>query len=161
MKSLKMIGSYKNKISSTLFKNDDIQKLLIGKDYDLLEKKELYKLMGKHILSHEFIDNIIEQAETNIYYDITISAISSTVNSCKLYLYCICDRKILDSIKTYEYKNEIIFGNKADILSCVVNDILMSIEDIGVGGFEFLDSNIINTKECYGRVLVYKVPDFR
>lgn len=159
MKSLRALGDFKNNISTALYNNDSIKELLLGSNYNSLRKEELFAELGKHIFSHEFIDNILENTETNIYYDVTITKLSSTVKMCKLYVYCMCDRKILDSVKSYDYNDDILFGNKADILVSVVDDILSDITD--VGHLEFLETDIVKTKECYGRVIVYQVPDFR
>ena len=162
-KSLKQLGSYKNKISLNLIQSEDIKKILLGNKYlETADDEEIEDELITRIKSQEYIDGVVTESKAYIFYDVTMPRVGSTIKDCRLVVYIMCHRHELDMLKSYDYKSEKLIGNKVDILSVVVDDVLESdVKNLGIGELDIKDVVIYNSKDFYGRVLVYDIPDFR
>lgn len=151
-------GTYKQKINAALFNSIGIRDLLIG-DTTGMSKSEIREKFKKHVFSHLFIDDTIEETDSFIFYDIQIPRASDTIKIVKLYLYAICHRDILDN---YEYQG--YAGNRADILAEMVSDALLNeevVRSFGIGKLQLDSIDIYNSKRFYGCILEFDVPNFR
>lgn len=152
-------GKFKNEINTALYNDATIREFLFG-DTSGFTNSELIKLFRDHVKSHLFIDDTIEETDTFIFYDITMPQLHENVKNCQVILYAICHRDVLD-----DYEAEGYYGNRADVLSQMVEDCLINDEKVansfGIGELNLDSVDIYNSRNFYGRVLVFSVPNFR
>ena len=117
-------------------------------------------LFNEHVKSHLFIDDTIEETQSFIFYDVYMPRIGSHRQRCQVILYAICHRSILDG-----YKMDGFRGNRADILSQMVEDALLNNFDtansFGIGNLTLDSVDIYNSKRFYGCIMMFSSPDFR
>lgn len=86
--------------------------------------------------------------------------IHSNTKDCQVVLYAICHRDILD-----DYEKEGYFGNRADILSQMIEDCLLNDKEVansfGIGQLSLDSVDIYNTQRFYGCIMTFSVPNFR
>ena len=151
-------GTYKQKVNAALFKSQAIRDMLIG-DTTGMSASEIRDKFKYHVKSHLFIDDTIEETDTFIFYDVQSPRVGETIKTVKLYIYVVCHRDILDECEYEGYT-----GNRADILSEMICDVLINDEDVtrsfGIGKLQLDSVDIYNSKRFYGCVLQFDVPNF-
>lgn len=152
-------GKFKQEITSALYKSAAIRDLLLG-DTSGMSASDRQKLFRKHVKSHLFIDDTIEETDSYIFYDVQLPNLATQIKDCRVVLYAICHRDILDN-----YAKDGYFGNRADILSQMVEDCLINDEEVansfGIGKLSLDSVDIYNATRFYGVIMVFNVPDFR
>lgn len=152
-------GKFKQEITSALYKSADIRDLLLG-DTSGMSTSDKQKSFRKHVKSHLFIDDTIEETDSFIFYDVRLPDLAAQIKDCQVILYAICHRDILD-----DYVKEGYFGNRADILSQMIEDCLINDEEVansfGIGKLSLDSVDLYNATRFYGVVMVFNVPDFR
>jgi hypothetical protein len=151
-------GLFKENIHAALYKSSGIRELLLG---DLSGKKtsEIMKEFREHVKSHLFIDDTIMETASFIYYDVIMPRLSSNTKTCQVTLYAICHRDILD-----DYAKEGYHGNRADVLSQMIEDALINSEvnkDFGIGPMNLVSVYPYNSRQMYGVQMIFEVPNFR
>ena len=75
-------------------------------------------------------------------------------------MYSICHRDILEN-----YSKDGYFGNRADILSQMIEDALLNdpetVKDFGIGDLVLKSVDIYNATRFYGTIMTFEVPTFR
>lgn len=75
-------------------------------------------------------------------------------------MYAICHRDILEN-----YSKDGYFGNRADILSQMIEDALLNdpdtVKDFGIGDLILKSVDIYNATRFYGTIMTFEVPTFR
>ena len=152
-------GKFKQEIHAALYKSDEIKDLLLG-DTSGMSTSEKLKLFKKQVKSHLFIDDTIDETESFIYYDVRLPDLSNNIKDCQVIMYVICHRDILD-----DYVRDGYYGNRADILSQMIEDCLINDEKVvnsfGIGKLSLDSVDIYNSKRFYGCVMIFNVPAFR
>lgn len=152
-------GKFKQEITSALYKSEDIRDLLLG-DTSGMSTSDKQKSFRKHVKSHLFIDDTIEETDSFIFYDVRLPDLAAQIKDCQVILYAICHRDILD-----DYVKEGYFGNRADILSQMIEDCLINDEEVansfGIGKLSLDSVDLYNATRFYGVVMIFNVPDFR
>ena len=152
-------GKFRQEITSALYKSADIRDLLLG-DTSGMSASDKQKLFRKHVKSHLFIDDTIEETDSFIFYDVRLPDLAAQIKDCQVILYAICHRDILD-----DYVKEGYFGNRADILSQMIEDCLINDEEVansfGIGKLSLDSVDLYNATRFYGVVMIFNVPDFR
>lgn len=152
-------GKFKQEITSALYKSADIRDLLLG-DTSGMSTSDKQKSFRKHVKSHLFIDDTIEETDSYIFYDVRLPDLAAQIKDCQVILYAICHRDILD-----DYVKEGYFGNRADILSQMIEDCLINDEEVansfGIGKLSLDSVDLYNATRFYGVVMIFNVPDFR
>lgn len=152
-------GKFKKEISTALYKNKDIQELILG-DTSKMSATEIKKAFKERVKSHLFIDETITETSSFIFYDVTIPYIHSTTKECQVIMYAICHRDILE-----DFSKEGYYGDRADILAQMIEDTLINDEEIansfGIGKLNLDSVDIYNATHFYGNILTFSVPNFR
>lgn len=152
-------GKFKKEIHAALYKNENLRELILG-DTSSMSSKELRTAFKEHVKSHLFIDDTIEETSTFIFYDINFPVLDSNIKSCQVVMFAICHRDILE-----DYSKEGYFGDRADILSQMIEDSLINDEEVansfGIGKLSLESLNIYNSNKFYGSILTFSVPAFR
>lgn len=151
-------GEYKTRIAKALLESDNIKDLILG-DTSGKKQIDIIKDFKKHVKSHMFIDETIKDTDTFIFYDIDIPILRPQVKEIRLIIYCICHRDILEN-----YQKEGYFGNRTDILSQMVEEILIDekiVKQFGIGDLSLDSVNIYNSTTFYGCIMDFSVHNFR
>ena len=154
-------GTFKKKINNALYSNKDIRELLIG-NTEGMTTKEIRTAFKKYVKSHLFIDDTITDTKSYIFYDVRMPYIRSTTKTCKVVMYVLCHKDILeDDCDFVGY-----FGNRADILSEMIENCLLNDEEVakyfGIGDLQLESVDIFNnSKRFYGLQMIFDVPNFR
>ena len=152
-------GKFKEIVHAALYKSADIKELLLG-DCTGKTTSEIMQDFRKHVKSHLFIDDTILETESFIYYDVILPSLRTNTKTCQVTLYAICHRDILDG-----YSKEGYHGNRADVLSQMIEDTLINDEDInrefGIGPMNLLSVYPYNSRQMYGVQMIFEVPNFR
>lgn len=152
-------GKFKTAITTALFKNENIRELLLG-DTSGKSAAEIQKQFKHYVKSHLFIDDTITEAATFIYYDISIPEIHAQTKNCKLLMYLICDRAILE-----DYAKEGYYGDRIDCLAQMVEETLVCDEEVakkfGIGLLDMDSIGMYNGTRFYGCVITFDIPTFR
>ena len=139
-------GIFKENIHAALYKSADIKELLLG---DLTGKK-----------TSQIMKDTIEATESFIYYDVIMPSLRTNTKTCQVTLYAICHRDILD-----DYSKEGYHGNRADILSQMIEDVLINNEEVnkefGIGPMNLVSVYPYNSRQMYGTQMTFEVPNFR
>ena len=152
-------GKFKQIITSALYKNPAIREMLIG-DTTGMSNADMRTQFKNYCKSHLFIDDTITEAKTFIFYDVRLTQTSSTIKDCRVLMYLICSRDILEDFALDGY-----IGDRIDILAELVEETLINDEDIvksfGIGNLRLSNVDIYNSTRMYGCILNFDVPDFR
>lgn len=152
-------GKFKEEISSALYKSDDLKELLLG-DTSGMSAAAIQSEFKKHVKSHLFVDDTIIESDSFIYYDVVFPSLHPNTKNCRVMMYAICHRSILDN-----YYKEGYYGNRADILTQMIEDVLINDKNVsrsfGIGEISLDSVNIYNSSRFYGCVLTFNVPTFR
>ena len=158
-KTMRERGQFKLEIQSALYKSDDIRELLLG-DTSGMNKSQILSAFKSHVKSHLFIDDTITETDTFIFYDVIFPSLEEHMKTCKVIMYLICHRDILDNY----YKDGYV-GNRIDILGEMVEDALLNdpevVNSFGIGELQLVNTSIYNATRFYGCVLNFSVPNFR
>lgn len=151
-------GQYKTKINNALFCSQNIKEILFG-DTTKMPPQEMISAFKSRVKSHLFIDETIKDTGTYIFYDVVMPVLRPQVKTCKLVMYAICHRDILEN-----YSKEDYFGNRADILSQMIEETLLDkeiVKDFGIGDLSIDSIDIYNSTTYYGVTMTFIVPTFR
>lgn len=158
-KTISERGKFKQEIHTALYKSENIKELLLG-DVSQLSNSDKQKAFKEHVKSHLFIDDTIEETESYIFYDVRLPNLEENIKDCQVLMYAICHRDILDN-----YVKEGFFGNRADILSQMIEDCLINDEEVsnsfGIGKLTLDSVDIYNATRFYGCIITFNVPNFR
>lgn len=151
-------GLIKQKIYNILFSSEAVCKMLFD-DIDTLSIKEKKAMFLKKVKSHLFIDDTSSEIGTYIFYDVTIPNIRPQLKECAIVMYLICSRDIIDDFEMDGY-----YGNRADILSQIVEETLLNgnnVKQFGIGDLQLISVDIYNSKNYYGVQMIFKADCFR
>lgn len=157
--NLRQIGDYKSRIISSLYKSVDLKKVLLD-NYELDAKTKCTKEFKEHVKSHMFVDGTVTDTASYIFFDVVIPNMRTTTKEVQIIMYVVAHREILD--EPVELEN--VTGNRADILSMLVEDALADKEvasQFGIGDLTCEEALIYNGKDVYGRQLIFSSVDFK
>ena len=153
-------GKFKQEIHAALYNCDELRNLIVG-DTTGMTKSEIRKAFKDRVKSHLFIDDTITATESFIFYDVILPVLRSNTKDCRVVMYAICHRDILDGD---EYVDG-YYGNRADVLSQMIEDCLINDEEtansFGIGKLSLDSVDIFNDKRFYGVIMTFSVPNFR
>lgn len=152
-------GKFKEEINVALYKNEAIRNLILG-DTSSLKSSAIREAFKKYVKSHLFIEDTIQDAGTFIFYDVVFPTLDPRIKQCRVIMYLICSRDILEN-----YTKEGYYGNRIDILSQMVENTLINDKDVsqsfGIGKLTLDSVDVYNATRFYGCVLTFNVPTFR
>lgn len=152
-------GRFKELIHEALFKSEPIKEMLLGDTTNMSEVNARTEF--KHyVKSHLFIDDTVNDEKTFIFYDVELSNIHNQIKDCRIWMYLICHRNILE-----DYTVEGYYGDRIDILSQMVEDALINDVEVsdkfGIGKLTLDSVSIYNATRFYGCTMQFSVPTFR
>lgn len=154
--NLSELGTFKNLVNPILYSSKDIQNILIGNSDK--SQNETIKELKKHIFSHLYIDDVIDETGTYVFYDTSIPVIGNTAKVCKLIVYCLCHKDIIDTFTQNGY-----FGNRIDALCQMVEESFSNptiIRKYGIGQLQLCNVSIFKNNKLYGKILEFEIPAF-
>ena len=151
-------GIYKTRVANALLKSDNIKDLILG-DTSGMKQSDVIKNFKEHVKSHLFIDETIKETESFIFFDVIMPRMRPQVKSVQILMYAICHRDILEN-----YAKDGYYGNRADILSEMIEEVLLDdniVKDFGIGDLELDNVDIYNSSTFYGCIMSFSVHNFR
>lgn len=152
-------GKFKENIHKALYTSEDLRELLIG-DVSRMSASVIQSEFKKHVKSHLFIDDTIEETESFIFYDVYFPSLDPNIKDCRIVMYAICHRDILD-----DYYKEGYHGNRADVLTQMIENVMINDKIVsmsfGIGDIALDSVNIYNSTRMYGCIMTFNVPTFR
>ena len=152
-------GLFKEEIHSALYKNENIRELLL-ENADGMSAMQIQEEFKKHVKSHLFIDDTIQETGTFIFYDVVFPRLSTNIKDCRVIMYAICHRDVLEN-----YTKEGYYGNRADILTQMIEDTLINDKSVarsfGIGELTLDSLEPYNSTRFYGCMMLFSVPNFR
>lgn len=158
MKSIKERGLFKQNIKNMLFASDDVMRVLVDNFEGLTAKQKREKFL-ESVKSHLFIDDTLTEKGTYIFFDIVVQNIASQTKECKIVMYLVCHRDLLD-----DFELEGFYGNRADVLSQAVERALLNKENakqFGIGDLLLSSVDIYNSSNYYGVQMIFDAECFR
>lgn len=158
MKSIKERGLFKQNIKNMLFASDDVMRVLVD-DFEGLTAKQKREIFLKRVKSHLFIDDTLEEKGTYIFFDIVVQNIMPQTKECKVIMYLVCHRDLLDDFEMEGY-----YGNRVDALSQAVEGALLNTENakqFGIGDLLLSSVDIYNSSNYYGVQMIFDAECFR
>ena len=151
-------GTYKTRITNALLQSDNIKDIILGDTEGMSEIEKINKFKS-HVNSHLFIDDTIKDTATYIFFDVIMSSMRSQTKNIEVLVYAICHRDILEN-----YQKEGFYGNRADILSEMIEDTLLDekiVKEFGIGDLTLDNVEIYNSTIFYGCIMTFSVYNFR
>lgn len=151
-------GIYKTRIVNALLQSDNIKDIILG-DTSGLTQTDILTKFKNHVNSHLFIDETIKDTSTYIFFEVFMPQLRPQVKTTKILMYAICHRDILEN-----YTKEGYFGNRADILSEMIEDTLLDsdiVKKFGIGDISLDNVDIYNSVTFYGCIMTFNVSNFR
>lgn len=158
----KELGLYKANINKALFKSSNIRELLFDKNSSedvIMNQGQQIEEFKKHVFSHLFVDDIVTETSTYIYYDVRLTWMRPQIKDCQIVMYIITHRDILNSYSKPGY-----YGNRVDILAQMIEETLLDesiSREFGIGQLQLGSVDVYNSNKIYGRILTFNVPTFR
>jgi hypothetical protein len=152
--TLKDIGVYKNRLLTTIMSSEDVCELILGKRYDKTDVDE--RLIYKHIFPYLYVDETQTEVKTYICIEVSVPRTHDfTYKDMKVDIWCYCHKDIM------RYSKKGFLGTRSDILSDMVDRLLNSSNNYGIGRLKLQSCVPINiSKTHYGRHLTYSCAEF-
>lgn len=152
--TLKDIGVYKNRLLTTIMKSEDICELILGKGFDKTDIDE--QLIYKHVFPYLYVDDTQTTTETYICVEVSVPRTHNfTYKDMQVDIWCYCHKNIM------KYSKKGYLGTRADIVSDMIDRLLNSSNDYGLGRLKLQSSVPLNiSKAHYGRHLIYTCAEF-
>lgn len=157
---LKDIGIYKDKIISSFVSSDDICKLMLGEDYT---QEDIDNIIYKQIFPYLYID----ESQINVLPYLCIEAdiakpSTRTIKEIKITIWAYCH------INCIKYSKNGYSGTRADILADMVENVLRSSNEVGIGKLNLESASYFSSysklspySKYYGRQLIFTASDFK
>ena len=152
--TLKDIGTYKNRLLTTIVKSDDICELILGKDYDKTDVDD--KLIYKNVFPYLYVDDTQTTAETYICIEVSVPRTHDfTFKDMKIDVWCYCHKNVM------KYSKKGYLGTRADIAGDMIDRLLNSSNNYGLGRLKLISSVPLNISAThYGRHMTYTCVEF-
>lgn len=151
-------GIYKTRILNAMLQSNNIKDIVLG-DTSEMQSKDIMTKFKNHVNSHLFIDETIKDTSTYIFFDVIMPKMRPQVKSIQVLIYAICHRDILEN-----YNKEGYYGNRADILSEMIEETLLDsniVKKFGIGDLELDNVDIYNSTTFYGCIMSFTIHNFR
>lgn len=152
--TLKDIGIYKTRLLSAIVNSKDICELILGNGCgnDNLDER----LMYKNVFPFLYIDDTQTKQESYICIEVDVPrTMDFTFKDMKVHVWCYCHKDIM------QYQKNDYLGTRTDILSDMVDRLLNSSNDYGLGRLKLKScDHFYPSKEHYGRELIYSCTEF-
>lgn len=152
--TLKDIGVYKNRLLSTIVQSEEVTELILEKDYDKNHVDDI--LIYKNVFPYLYVDETQTRKESYICIEVDVPrTMDFTFKDMKIIIWCYCHKGIM------QYSKSGYSGTRSDILADMVDRLLNSSNDFGLGRLRLQSSTYFYpSKNHYGRQLIYSCPEF-
>lgn len=150
---LEELGTYKQTILSKLRTSIEVQEILLGDNYD---EEIVDELLDEHIYPFLYVPDTQTKVKTYVCADVTVpKAQNFSIKNLEIIIYVFCHKSLT------KYKKAGSVGTRTDILSDVIDKMLDTSRDFGIGRLKLESVNLfISEKTYYGRILTYSASDF-
>lgn len=150
---LKELGSYKYTIFTKIRNSDDIKEILLGKNYNV---EIVDDLLDEHIFPYLYVPETQQTAKSYICVDVVIPKVPNfSIKNLKIIIWVFTHKSLMN------YSKKGYVGTRTDILSDILDKMLDTSRDFGIGRLKLEDVGLFNSeKQYYGRTLTYSASDF-
>lgn len=161
---LNELGEYKDTLVKILMSSEDVMTILLGKDYQDLD--EIDVAFDEHVYTALFVDGVQLNTGTFVYFDTYTSGIGTHIKDLVLEVDIVCSRDILNKYSDIPSSiRKKYTGNRVDKIANCIENVLTENKDnankFGIGELSLKKVGTINTKDYYGRSLIFASSDFR
>lgn len=152
--TLKDIGVYKNRLLTTIMGSDDICEAILGKGYDKTNVDE--KLIYEYVFPYLYVDDVQKETKSYICVEVSVPRTHDfTYKDMEIDIWCYCHKGVM------KYSKKGFLGTRSDIISDMVDRLLNSSNNYGIGRLKLQSCIPINiTNSHYGRHLKYTCAEF-
>lgn len=152
--TLKDIGIYKNRLLSIIAESEDICETLLSKGYN--KESVIDDLLYNNMFPYLYIDDTQTKQESYICVEVDVPRTTNfTYKDMRVTVWCYCHKGIM------KYNHKDYLGTRVDILSDMVDRLLNSSNDFGIGRLKLEScTHFSPSKNYYGRQLVYSCSEF-
>ena len=141
----------KSKVISRLLESDEFAKVMLRDD----EKNDMEY---KQVFDYPYVDGTQEEVMSFVCVETVCRGTNRTVKSMDLYIWIFVHRDCMQmesNVKSY-------MGNRADVLTDIIERLLRDSDDLGIGKPSLDDIGYtVPQSSYYGRQLKYSIPDFK
>lgn len=152
--TLKDLGRYKYRLQTAILDSEDICETMLGKDYN----KEIVseELMYEYIFPYLYVDETQTDTKSYICFEVDVPRTSNfSYKDMKIIVWCYSHKGIMN------YKHTGYLGTRSDILSDMVDRLLNSSRDYGIGRLKLESATyFMPSSKFYGRQLIYSCSEF-
>ena len=146
----------KSKVISRLLESDEFAKVMLRKDDFTDDEKN--DMEYKQVFDYPYVDGTQEEVMPFVCVETVCRGTNRTVKSMDLYIWIFVHRDCMQmesNVKSY-------MGNRADVLTDIIERLLRDSDDLGIGKPSLDDiSYTVPQSSYYGRQLKYSIPDFK
>lgn len=150
---LRELGLYKHTIFTKIRNSDDIKEILLDKNYDV---NIVDDLLDEHIFPYLYVPDTQTVAKTYICVDVIVPRVPSIeIKNLKVIIWVFTHKSLI------RYAKKGYIGTRTDILSDVLDRLLDTSKEFGIGRLKLEGVDLFNSeKQYYGRILTYSASDF-
>ena len=150
---LRELGLYKHTVFTKIRNSDDIKEILLGKNYNV---EIVDDLLDEHIFPYLYVPDVQSEAKTYICVDVIVPKVPNpSIKNLKIIIWVFAHKSLM------RYSKKGYIGTRTDILSDVLDRLLDTSREFGIGRLKLEDVGIFNSEKLYyGRVLTYSASDF-
>lgn len=146
----------KSTVISRLLESDEFAEVMLRKtDFTDDEKNDMEY---KQVFDYPYVDGTQEEVMPFVCVETVCRGTNRTVKSMDLYIWIFVHRNCMQmesNIKSY-------MGNRADVLTDIIERLLRDSDDLGIGKPSLDDIGYtVPQSSYYGRQLKYSIPDFK
>ena len=152
--TLKDIGTYKNRLVLAILKSNDICELMLGKGYNTETVDE--DLIYKYVFPYLYVQETQTETKSYICMEVDVPRTSNfSYKDMKIIVWCYSHKD------TMKYSKKGYLGTKTDILSDMVDRLLNSSRNYGIGRLKLESATyFMPSSKFYGRQLIYSCSEF-
>lgn len=152
--TLKDVGKYKNRLLSIIVNSNDICEVILGSGYNKENVDE--QLIYSNIFPYLYIDDTQTEQKSYIGVEVDVPrTMNFTYKDMRITIWCYCHKGIM------KYSKKGYSGTRSDILSDMVDRLLNSSNNFGLGRLKLQSCTYLSpSKDYYGKQLIYSCAEF-
>ena len=152
--TLKDVGTYKYRLQTAILGSDNVCELMLGKDYDKEISDE--KLLYQSIFPYLYVEETQTETKSYVCFEVDVPRTANfSYKDMKIIVWCYSHKGIMN------YNHKGYLGTRSDILSDMVDRLLNSSRDYGIGRLKLESATyFMPSSKFYGRQLIYSCSEF-
>ena len=151
--TLNDIGDYKNRLLNMILDSNEVGELLTNGKFDPNDAEDL---IYKNIFPFLYVEDVQTTTQTYVCIEVDVPrTMDFTFKDMKVIVWCYCHKNIM------KYRKKGYKGTRSDILSTMVDNLLNSSNNFGLGRLKLQSATYFSPgQKFYGRQLIYECAEF-